>query len=35
MFYDRDAVTKAADLIRTFGHGGRYEELADAEKAPL
>jgi hypothetical protein len=33
LFRDRDALAKAAKLIRTLGYGRRDEELADAEKA--
>lgn len=33
LFRDRDALAKAAKLIRTLGYGRRDEELADAEAA--
>lgn len=33
LFRDKSELTKAAKLIRTFGYGRRYDELADAEEA--
>ena len=33
MFRDRDALSKAAHLIRSLGYGRRFDELADAEAA--
>jgi hypothetical protein len=33
LFYDRNELAKAGELIRTLGYGRRYEEIADAEKA--
>jgi tetratricopeptide (TPR) repeat protein len=33
LFRDRDELAKAAKLIREFGYGRRYDELADAERA--
>ena len=33
MFRDRDALSKAAHLIRSLGYGRRFDELADAEVA--